>query len=336
MNYVDSDGNPYEMDKMDSFIFSATDWLSKNSEELIWITAAVIAGILTGGIADIAVGGTFMSGAAAGTTAISSLGLNVSVRALVTYLAEAGVWGTKGIINLKEGKTISALTDFSFGFLLPLCHGTYFSKLGLGNVTEMEVTSLASKIVNKSDQELMLFFEKNATKREIEIFKKVTTIPKETWQKVTVDVFKDAGVKLEKMGKNPKTVLNTILLKSGDFATKKWYRRLPTVLIHDLFLLATIESIAVKFGAEEKLSKDEFLPAMVQGYNESTNKNQYLKNVGDKLKSSKNYDSFKSSIIEGFNENLPKVLNRKKMKSAEEIDNFLNNPDSVLIGSKPR
>jgi hypothetical protein len=35
MNYVDSDGNPYEMDKMDSFIFSATDWLSKNSEELI-------------------------------------------------------------------------------------------------------------------------------------------------------------------------------------------------------------------------------------------------------------------------------------------------------------
>ena len=336
MNYVDSNGKPYEMDKIDSFIFSATDWLSKNGEELIWITAAIIAGLLSGGLADIAFGGAFMSGAAAGTTAISSLGVNVSVRALITYLAEAGVWGTKGVINLKEGKTISALTDFAFGFLLPICHGTYFSKLGLGNITEMEVTSLASKIVNKSDQELMMFFEKSATKREIEIFKKVTTIPKETWQKVTVNVFNDASKRLTKMGKNPKTVLQTILLKSGDFATKKWYRRLPTVLTHDLMLLHTIQNIAVKFGAEEKLSTDEFLPAMVQGYNESTNKDEYLKNVGDKLNSSKNYESFKSSIIKNFNDNLPKIINRKKMKSPEEIDNFLNNPDSVLLGSKPK
>ena len=334
MNYVDSNGKPYEMDKIDSFIFFTTDWLSKNGEELIWIAAAIIAGLLSGGIADIAIGGSFMSGAAAGTTAISSLGVNVSVRALVTYLAEAGVWGTKGVINLKEGKTISALTDFTFGFLLPLCHGTYFSKLGLGNVTEMEVTSLASKIVNKSDQDLMMFFEKGATKREIEIFKKVTTIPKETWQKVTVDVFNDASKRLTKMGKNPKTVLQTILLKSGDFATKKWYRRLPTVLTHDMLLLHTIQNIAVKFGVEEKLSTDEFLPAMVQGYNESTNKDEYLKNVGDKLKSAKDYDTFKNSIRKGFKENLPKVLNPEKMVSPEEFEKFLNNPDSVLTGSK--
>lgn len=336
MNYVDSEGNPYEMDKIDSFLFSAADWLSKNGEELIWITAAIIAGLLSGGLADIAVGGTFMSGAAAGTTAISSLGVNVSVRALVTYLAEAGVWGTKGVINIKEGKTISAITDFAFGFLLPICHGTYFSKLGLGNVTEKEVTILASKIVNKTDQELILFFEKNATKREIEIFKKVTTIPKETWEKVTVDVFKDASIKLEKMGKNPKTVLETILLKSGDFATKKWYRRLPTVLTHDLMLLHTIQNIAKKFGVEDKLATDEFLPAMIQGYNQSSDKDKFVKDLGKKLNESKDYDTFKNSLTKTFNENLPKVLNRKKMKSPEEIDNFLNNPDSVLLGSNPQ
>lgn len=336
MNYIDSQGNPYEIDKLDSFIFSTIGWISKNGKELLWISGAIIAGILSGGIADIAVGGTFMSGAAAGTTAISSFGVNVSVRALVTYLAEAGVWGVKGVINVKEGKTISAITDFAFGFLLPICHGTYFPKLGLGNVTEMEVKSLSSKIVNKTDEELVKFFEKQATKREIEIFKKVTTIPKETWEKVTVDVFKDAGVKLEKMGKNPKTVLETILLKSGDFATKKWYRKIPTVLTHDLILLHTIQNIATKFGAEDKLSTDEFIPKMTTGYLESSDKEKYIENVGDKLRSSKTYDEFKNSLTKSFNENLPKVLNRKKMKSTEEIDNFLNNPDSVLIGSKPQ
>ena len=336
MNYVDSEGNPYEMDKIDSFLFSVTNWMSKNGEELLWIVGAIVAGILTGGIADLVVGGAFMSGAAAGTTAISSFGINVSVRALVTYLAEAGVWGTKGVINVKEGKTISAITDFAFGFLLPICHGTYFSKLGLGTVTEVEVRALSSKVINKTDQELVKFFEKEATKREIEIFKKVTTIPKKTWEKVTVDVFKDASNKLTKMGKNPKTVLEGILLKSGDFVTKKWYRRLPTVLTHDLMLLHTIQNIAKKFGVEDKLATDEFLPAMIQGYNQSSDKDKFVKDLGKKLNESKDYDTFKNSLTKTFNENLPKVFNPKKMKSPEEIDNFLNNPDSVLLGSNPQ
>ena len=319
MNYVDSQGLPYQMNKIDSFLFSTTNWLEKNGEELIWISAAIVAGILSGGIADLVVGGAFMSGAAAGTTAISGLGVNISVRALVTYLAEAGVWGTKGVINVKEGKTISALTDFTFGFLLPICHGTYFSKLGLGNVTELEVKSLSTKIIGKSDQELVIFFEKGATKREIEVFKKVTTIPKETWEKVTIDVFKDASGKLTKMGKNPKTVLNTILLKSGDFVTKKWYRRLPTVLTHDLVLLFTIENIATKFGAEDKLSTDEFLPAMINGYNESPNKTQYIKDVQNKVNKSKTYDELKDNFSQGFKKNLPKIMNTKKMKPKEEL-----------------
>jgi hypothetical protein len=319
MNYVDSQGLPYQMDKLDSFLFSTTNWLEKNGEELIWIAAAIVAGILTGGLADLVVGGAFMSGAAAGTTAISGLGVNVSVRALVTYLAEAGVWGTKGVINVKEGKTISALTDFTFGFLLPICHGTYFSKLGLGNVTELEVKSLSAKIIGKSDRELVMFFEKGSTKREIEVFKKVTTIPKETWEKVTIDVFKDASEKLTKMGKNPKTVLNTILLKSGDFVTKKWYRRLPTVLTHDLVLLHTIQNIATKFGAEDKLSTDEFLPAMVNGYNESPNKTQYIRDVQNKVNGSKTYDELKDNFSKGFKENLPKIINTKKMKPSKEL-----------------
>jgi hypothetical protein len=327
MNYVDSQGLPYQMDKIDSFLFSTTNWLEKNGEELIWIAAAIVAGILSGGIADLVVGGTFMSGAAAGTTAISGLGVNVSVRALVTYLAEAGVWGTKGVINVKEGKTISALTDFTFGFLLPICHGTYFSKLGLGNVTELEVKSLSSKIIGKSDQELVMFFEKGATKREIEVFKKVTTIPKETWEKVTIDVFKDASGKLTKMGKNPKTVLNTILLKSGDFVTKKWYRRLPAVLTHDLVLLHTIQNIATKFGVEDKLSTDEFLPAMVNGYNESPNKTQYIKDVQNKVNKSKTYDELKNNFSQGFKKNLPKIMNTKKMKPREELIKNLDNSD---------
>ena len=319
MNYVDSEGLPYEMDKLDSFLFSTTNWLEKNGEELLWIAAAIVAGILTGGLADLVVGGAFMSGAAAGTTAISGLGVNVSVRALTVYLAEAGVWGTKGVINMKEGKTISALTDFAFGFLLPLCHGTYFSKLGLGNVTELEVKSLSSKIVGKSDQELIMFFEKGATKREIEIFKKVTTIPKKTWEKVTVDVFKDASGKLTKMGKNPKTVLNTILLKSGDFITKKWYRRLPAVLTHDLVLLHTIQNIATKFGAEEKLSTDEFIPKMTTGYIESSNKTKYIKDVQNKINESKTYEELKDNFSKGFKENLPKIMNTKKMKPSKEL-----------------
>jgi hypothetical protein len=325
MNYVDSQGLPYQMDKLDSFLFSTTNWLEKNGEELLWIVGAIVAGILTGGLADLVVGGAFMSGAAAGTTAISGLGLNVSVRALVTYLAEAGVWGTKGVINVKEGKTISALTDFTFGFLLPICHGTYFSKLGLGNVTELEVKSLSSKIVGKSDQELVMFFEKGATKREIEIFKKVTTIPKESWEKITVDVFKDASVKLTKMGKNPKTVLNTILLKSGDFVTKKWYKRLPAVLTHDLLLLHTIQNIATKFGAEDKLSTDEFIPEMVNGYNESPNKTQYIKDVQNKVNNSKTYDELKNNFSKGFKENLPKIINTKKMKPSKELIKNLDN-----------
>jgi hypothetical protein len=226
---------------------------------------------------------------------------------------------------VKEGKTISALTDFTFGFLLPICHGTYFSKLGLGNVTELEVKSLSSKIVGKSDQELVMFFEKGATKREIEVFKKVTTIPKGTWEKVTIDVFKDASGKLTKMGKNPKTVLNTILLKSGDFVTKKWYRRLPTVLTHDLVLLHTIQNIATKFGAEDKLSTDEFLPEMVNGYNKSPNKAQYIKDVQNKVNKSKTYEELKDNFSQGFKKNLPKIMNTKKMKPKEELIKNLDN-----------
>jgi len=327
MNYVDSQGLPYQIDKLDSFLFSVTNWFEKNGEELLWIVGAVVAGILTGGLADLAVGGAFMSGAAAGTTAVSGFGLNISVRALVTYLGEAGVWGTKGVINLKEGKTISAMTDFAFGFLLPICHGTYFSKIGLGNVTKMEVTTLSTKIVGKTDQELIKFFEKEATKREIEIFKKVTTIPKETWEKVTIDVFKDASDKLTKMGKNPKTVLNTILLKTGDYATKKWYRRLPTVLIHDLLLLQLIQDIAVKFGAEDRLSKDEFINNMTNGYIESTNKVKYLEGVKEKLDSTKTYDEFKDNFSKGFKENLPKIINTKKMKPNKELIKNLDDPN---------
>jgi hypothetical protein len=323
MNYVDSQGLPYQMDKLDSFLFSATNWLEKNGEELLWIVGAIVAGILTGGLADLVVGGAFMSGAAAGTTAISGLGVNVSVRALTMYLAEAGVWGTKGTINIKEGKTLSGITDFAFGFLIPVCHGTYFSKLGLGNITQVEVTSLSSKIVGKTDQELFMFFEKQASKREIEIFKKVTTIPKETWKKVTVDVFNNAGERLTKMGKNPKTILNTVLLKSGNFVTKKWYVRLPTMLVHDVALLSVIDKIALKFGAEEKLATDEFVPMVVDGYISSKDKEKYVNDLDNKLKTSKNYDELKKSLINELKPNVKKTFDKSKMLTPEKMDSAL-------------
>jgi hypothetical protein len=327
MNYLDSQGLPYDVDKLDSFLFSATNWLENNSGELLWIAGAIVAGILTGGLADLAVGGTFMSGAAAGTTAISGLGVNVSVRALTMYLGEAAVWGTKGTINIKEGKTLSGITDFAFGFLIPVCHGTYFSKLGLGNIAEAEVTALSSKIVSKTDEELVKFFEKEATKREIEIFKKVTTIPKKTWEKVTVEVFNDAGKKLTRMGKNPKTVLNSILLKTGDFLTKKWYTRLPTTLVHDVLLLNLLDRIAVKFGAEEKMAKDELVPAIVDGFISSTNKTKFVEEVDDKLKTSKDYDGLKKAIIEELKPNVKKTFDKTKTLPSDKMDKALEDND---------
>jgi hypothetical protein len=328
MNYLDSQGLPYDVDdKLDSFLFSATNWLENNGEELLWIAGAIVAGILTGGLADLAVGGAFMSGASAGTTAISGLGINVSVRALTMYLGEAAVWGTKGTININEGKTLSGITDFAFGFLIPVCHGTYFSKLGLGKIAEAEVTALSSKMVSKTDQELVKFFEKEATKREIEIFKKVTTIPKKTWEKVTVEVFNDAGKKLTRMGKNPKTVLNSILLKTGNFLTKKWYTRLPTTLVHDVLLLNLLDRIAIKFGAEEKMAKDELVPAIVDGFISSTNKTKFVEEVDDKLKTSKDYDGLKRAIIEELKPNVKKTFDKTKTLPSDKMDKALEDND---------
>lgn len=297
VSYRTANGKTFKIDELDSISLAVIDWFKENYKDLLWIAAAIIAGILTGGIADIALGGAFMSGASAGvaSSVMARVGLNVSVRALSMYLVEAGVWSIKAGMEFHEGKGLTGSIDLVFGWLLPLCHGTYFKMLGLGNITEKEVAELGAKLVGKGEQELTIVLE-NLTARESEILTKITATSSKKFGQVTQKVFAEAESKLIAQGKVPATVLQKYLLNAGEFINKRWYTKLYATFKHDMLLISVIHEIEKKFGVEDKLSKDQTIQGLIILRQESPDDASFNKTAGEMIKNSESYEEIQKKI----------------------------------------
>jgi hypothetical protein len=222
----------------------------------------------------------------------------VTTRALVSYLAEAAVWGTKGGISWKEGDKEGAILDWTFGFLLPVVHGLGINKLGLGGLKESQVKTLGQKLIGKSSSELEELWIKSAaegglTTAEKKIVQKVLSIPAKEWEKALVPIYKDASIKLVERGLDPKKVMNDLVLRAGGFLTKSWYTKIPTYLVHDIPFLHLVDSIAKKFGVNN-VSK-ELTEKIGEGYEEAKKigkGDDYVEKSVNIIKQSKDINEF--------------------------------------------
>jgi hypothetical protein len=330
VSYRTANGKIFKIDELDSISLGVINWFKENYKDLLWIAAAIIAGILTGGIADVALGGAFMSGASAGvaSTIMARVGLNVSVRALSMYLAEAGVWSVKAGMEFHEGKGITGSIDLVFGWLLPLCHGTYFKMLGLGNITEKEVAELGTKLIGKGEQELTIVLE-NLTARESEILTKITATNSKKFGEVTTKIFDEAESKLVAQGKAPATVLQKYLLNAGEFINKRWYAKLYATFKHDMLLISVIHEIEKKFGVEDKLSKDQTIQGLIRLRQESPDDAAFNKTAGEMIKNSQSYEEIQKKIQDkiGMSSEVKFKKETKPYKASEisqSLDDFNN------------
>jgi len=306
--YVGSNNKYYESSSpKHSALEDAGHWLSEliknNWKELVWIIGAVIAGVLTGGLADIALGA-----AVASESLFTVAGINVSTKALMAYLGEAGVWSAKAVL---EDDVESSEVDLIFGFVLPLCHGFWASKLGFGGITESQVNNLAIKIMGKTPEELealwKLSVEKGGlTKMEKRIFKRAVTIPKEKWSDAMKSIMIQAGKNLESKGINPTSKMQELLWKSSDFVSKTWYKkialRLPVILAHDLVTIHLIETMLKKFGIEnepEKLNVEN-LGKIIEKAEKEGKKEEVINNIRKTVKESTNVEDFNKKLSKSY------------------------------------
>lgn len=246
------------------------NYLEENWEELLWIALAIVVGVLTGGIMDV-----FFAGLAA-TEVFTVLGVQVTWRAIAVYLAEAGVWTTKGIINIANGHTNAGITDFVFGFLLPAVHGLGINRWGL-KITQSEALALEAKLVGKTEQEVSELLTKSVvngglTNGEKAAFKQIVTLPPKAIEEQTVAVIRDINNKLIAAGKNPISLAERsgLIAKGrfnqlGSFLKKRWFTRLPTYLVHDMGFLWAFDKLCQSLNICDDPS-EEFLKEMINQY----------------------------------------------------------------------
>jgi hypothetical protein len=277
--------------------FETHDWV----KEMVWIITAALAGAATGGLADAFLVPLIGS-------ELSVLGVNVTTKVLFSYLAEAGVWGTKAGIEFSEGKDISGVIDLVFGFVLPIIHETYLAKMFGGGVTKESVAKLGQKLVGKTPDEIKSLYIKSAAEgglsdAEKKLFKKIMTTPKESWNQAVVDVVQRAGGELVSKGEDPSQVLWNIMSKNNInlFEKMAWYKRLPLTLAHDFVFISLVYKTAQKFGLEDL--PEEFLQSVQVNYEKAKKEGklkEYKQNYELALKKSKNLKELEESLSTSF------------------------------------
>jgi hypothetical protein len=156
------------------------------------------------------------------------------------------------------------------------------------------------------------------TKLEKRIFKRAVTIPKETWSDAMKTVMAQAGKNLEKKGINPVSKMQELLFKSSNFVSKKWYRRLPAILAHDLATLSLIHKILKHYNIEnesEKLSIEKICEVIEDSKSKGTTK-EVFKNLDSSLKTNSTPEEYNKTIDSLYQKSKPVVPDKPKTDTA--------------------
>ena len=270
------------------------------STELLWIGAAIIVGIFTEGIGTAIMGEVAMSAELA-----TFLGRRITTSMIAKFFAEAGVWATKGALQISNGKQVAGLLDISFGIFLPVIHELgLINRMGIGKVTREAVDELATKVVGKSETELVDLF----TRTEIEgglsqaakdLFVKASNCSRKVWDTTSREAIRVAANKLKSAGIDIQTNLGSLLMKIGDGIHKKWLLRFGFMLTHDLIWIELFKSLYKKFGASDKESKEiinlaylNYQKALLEGKEE-----KFITDVQNELKSPENIEKIASNLF---------------------------------------
>lgn len=288
----------YYNDKMEKFKFDygkIGNWYVEHKEAIdplvemgAWVGGAVLAGILTGGIAS-----AMFGEAIAGTIA----NYTITARGLAAYLGEAGVWTYKGVYKemYQKGDFGTGAVDLLFGFVLPLAHAAYLN-LGV-KASADEIAALAQKVQGKSQSELRALFEKSVkegglSNQQKALFNRVTALkdnPKIT-QKIIED-FNKASERLAQQGKPNYPTTKEALSKASKGLEKSGIEQNPIsktliqaggnlnrlskfgiILGHDMIIIHIVEGLVDKltelFGGDEEVEK-------------SPEKKQYIKETAE-------------------------------------------------------
>ena len=308
--FYDKNGRPYvEPKQIPKELQEETLWekfVYSNggiSTELLWISAAIIVGVLTEGI------GTAIMGEAAMTAeAFTFLGRRVTTSMIAKFFTEAAVWSTKGILQMSKGKQVAGLLDISFGILLPAIHEFgVIGRMGIGKVTKESVDELATKLVGKSEAELVDLLTKTEIQGGLsqsakDLFVKVSNCSRKVWETTSREAIRVAANKLKSAGINIQTNLGSLLMKIGDGVHKKWLLKFGFMLIHDLIWIEMFKSIFNIFGAEDKQAKEiinlsylNYQKALLEGTEE-----KLLDNVKNIVNSSEDKEKIKSNLVNMF------------------------------------
>ena len=308
--FYDKDGRPYvEPKHLPKELQEETPWekfIYSNggiSTELLWIGAAIIVGVFTEGIGTAIMGEVAMSAEVA-----TFLGRRITTSMIARFFAEAGVWSTKGALQISNGKQVAGLLDISFGIFLPIIHELgLINRMGIGKVTREAVDELATKVVGKSETELVDLF----TRTEIEgglsqaakdLFVKASNCSRKVWDATSREAIRVAANKLKSAGVDIQTILGSLLMKIGDGVHKKWLLKFGFMLTHDLIWIEMFKSLFKKFGADDKPAKEiinlaylNYQKALLEGTEE-----KLLNDVQNTLNSSEDKEKIKTDLVNIF------------------------------------
>jgi hypothetical protein len=246
--------------------------------------------------------------AAMAAEAFTFLGRRVTTSMIAKFFTEAAVWSTKGILQMSKGKQVAGLLDISFGIFLPAIHEFgVIGRMGIGKVTKESVDELATKLVGKSEAELVDLLTKTEIQGGLsqsakDLFVKVSNCSRKVWETTSREAIRVAANKLKSAGINIQTNLGSLLMKIGDDVHKKWLLKFGFMLIHDLIWIELFKSIFNKFGAEDKQSKEiinlsylNYQKALLEGTEE-----KLLDNVKNIVNSSEDKEKIKSNLVNMF------------------------------------
>jgi hypothetical protein len=311
--YYNRKGKPYISPDIEQNIFDNKSLLDQflDSEkgllgEFLFVVAAIVVGILTGGVADLVLGAEYL-----GMTAIEFLGQEITTRALIVLAGESLVWDYKGYRQIKNGKPVSGFIDMAFGVIIPLAHDLgLLGRLGIGNVKPEVIDSLGVKLIGMSETELVDAFTKTEiqgglSEAEKKLFKTIISIPRKEWNGISREVMLSIEKDLSKNGVKVQSEIGKVIMKYGNRTQKTWYTRLSTAMVHDVSILIPIlSSLAESMGFKDKIIPKSIAIPIFQQYNtawKSGNENEFLDKTKEDINNSKTIDEFMTKFKTDYN-----------------------------------